>query len=75
MKQLNKANESRNTFTSVDKSLSSKTTEDFKCEFLNSIGGRWNRWGALAPNHLPSSYKVDWTENSKKIVSPEWTGA
>jgi len=40
MKQLNKANESRNTFTSVDKSLSSKTTEDFKCEFLNSIGGR-----------------------------------
>lgn len=40
MRHLNKANESRNTFTSVDKSLSSKTTEDFKGEFLNSIGGR-----------------------------------
>lgn len=59
--------------TSVNKSLSSKTAEDFKIDFLNSIGGRRNRRGALAPNHLPPTFKDTRINinSSKKLQSPD----
>ena len=39
IEKLKIGNESRNSLSNVNKSLSSKTTEDFKGEFLNTVGG------------------------------------
>lgn len=59
---MGKPEQSRNTIQTTN-SVSSKTTEDFKGEFLQNIG---NRRGALAPNHLQTVLSPD-----RSVKSPQ----
>ena len=74
--QLSWRNDSRNILGQDNNSLSSKTTEDFKSEYLSQVGnGSWREWRVgLATGVIPS--QRDWPGSKRQkqtILSPDRT--